>query len=101
MARKRIMIPVKSDVFLTDSYQIEGNILEESKRGMLLEKTHTHQKNPDGSYTLSSQFDAKEQRQPYVVIRIKQDENEAVFFKHLEDAQRFYTTICKAASETY
>jgi hypothetical protein len=90
MSRKRIIVNVKSDVFLTDHYQIEGNIIEASNLCMLLEKTSTQQKNVGSGYTPSSQFDAIEQSKPYAVIMLNKDENEVEFFKYLEDARKFY-----------
>jgi hypothetical protein len=90
MRKKHVIVNVKSDVFLTDYYQIEGNRIEESESGMLVEKTNIHQKNTDGGYTSSSQYDVKEQSKPYVVILFNNGGNEAIFFKYLEDAHKFY-----------
>jgi hypothetical protein len=90
MTRRRIIVNAKSDVFLTDYYQIEGNIIEESESCMLLEKTNTQQKNVGSGYTSSSQFDAIEQSKPYAVIMLNKGENEVMFFKYLEDARKFY-----------
>ena len=90
MTRKSVTVNVKSDVFLTDHYQIEGNIIEESDSVMLLEKTKTYQKNVGSGYTSASQFDAIEQSKPYAVIIFNKGDNEAMFFKYLEDARKFY-----------
>lgn len=90
MTRRHIIENIKSDVFLTDHYQIEGNIIEESNSCMLLEKTNTYQKNVGSGYTSSSQFDTIEQSKPYAVVMFNKGENEAVFFKFLEDARKFY-----------
>jgi hypothetical protein len=90
VTRRHIIVNIKSDVFLTDHYQIEGNIIEESNSCMLLEKTNVYQKNVGSGYTSSSQFDMIEQSKPYAVIMFNKGENEAVFFKFLEDARKFY-----------
>jgi hypothetical protein len=90
MARKHVLVNIKSDVFLTDYYQIEGNIMEESESCMLLEKTNILQKSKDSGYTSSSQYDVKEQSKPYIVILFNDRGNEAVFFNYLEDALKFY-----------
>jgi hypothetical protein len=90
MTRTCIAVNVKSDVFLTDHYQIEGNVIEESESVMLLEKTKIYQKNVGSGYTLASQFDSIEQSKPYAVIMFNKGKNEVMFFKYLEDARKFY-----------
>jgi hypothetical protein len=90
MTRRHIIVNAKSDVFLTDHYQIEGNIIEKSNLSMLLEKTNIYQKNIGSGYTSSSQFDAIEQSKPYAVIMFNEGKNEVMFFKYLEDARKFY-----------
>jgi len=90
MNKKHVIVNAKSDIFLTDYFQIEGNIIEKSESSMLIEKTNIYQKNTDGGYTLSSQYDVKEQRKPYAVILFNNEGNETVFFKYLEDAYTFY-----------
>ena len=90
MNKKHVIVNTKSDVFLTDYFQIEGNMLEKSESSMLMEKINIHQKNTGGGYTSASQYDVKEQNRPFVVILFNKGGNEAVFFKYLEDAYRFY-----------
>jgi hypothetical protein len=90
VTRRHVVVKVKSDVFLTDYYQIEGNIIEESNLCMLLEKTKINQKNIGSGYTSSSQFDAIEQSKPYAVIMFHEGNNEVMFFRDFDDAHKFY-----------
>jgi hypothetical protein len=92
MREKHVIVNVKSDIFHTDYYQIEGNMIEKSESCMLIEKNNIYQKSTVGGYTLSSQYEMKEQRKPYVVILFNNSGNEAIFFKYLEDAHKFYTS---------
>lgn len=90
MTRKRTMIMVKSGEIASDHYEIQGNILDENHRGLLLETTDMYQKHTPGNHTQVATANTQETTKPFAVVLIKQNGNEATFFEDEHQARIFY-----------